>query len=684
MRTHTQFIRILLAAALIISCMVPGAAWAEGKYAFSDQKTATTLIGGANYISGNHLVWTINNKIFYKNVSTGKVTQVSKTTLRKSTPVVTELASGHVYVLWYEMSQGGAWSLYSRNLNTGTEAKLNGEEGVNNGSVSVDGPYVVWMGSRYNMYYSDLRQPQEMALGNGRNPVVHGGKIVYKRVNGGLNEFNIATGETRNLLELPYHIYVVDFAFNGKYVLWRQSDMDHNEKYVILNTLDPKASPQDLTLPEKNLVNYPALLLNEHMGIWIEKQGDVAVVTGLDLKGMNTFEFLRSKDAWRVLGLTGNRLILEGEGRALGYRVVTGIDITASARPADPALPAPAPKLASPGKPIKVIMDGAELALKEKPIVLNGSVMVPLKSVLEQLGLKVEVDENDNRLSASNDRITVKVAIGSRKAELNGNVVALAAPISYKSGVWYAPIGFMEQLTNKAVAWDSRNATVTVKDMGIAGKLYYADGTLLYEGLIWNGKMHGSGKMYRADGDVWYIGEFADDQMTGYGTLYYPNGRNITGYFKNGLPNGKGKYYNEKGILWYEGEFKDGVKDGYGKSYDWNRGTLLYEGDWKDNMKNGFGKEYAENKVIYEGGYLNNARHGKGKLFDQYGELKREGTFVNGYLHGEGTGYTSRGEKFIGRFDHTAEIATGKLYDEDGKLIAEGRFNYWSLKPLDK
>jgi len=683
MRTYTQKLRILLVVALIACCLVPGAALAEGKYAFSDQKSVTTLIGGANYISGNHLVWTINNKIFYKNVSTGKVTQVSKTTLRKSTPTVTELASGHVYVLWYEMSQGGAWSLYSRNLNTGAEAKLNGEEGVNNGSVSVDGPYVVWMGSRYNMYYSDLRQPQEMALGSGKNPVVHGGKIVYKRVNGGLNEFNIATGETRNLLELPYHIYVDDFVYNGKFVLWRQSDLDRNKKYVILNTADPKASPRDLTAPEKTPVSY-SMWMNEYMGIWIEKQGEEAVVTGLDLKGMNTFEFMRGKDAWKVLGITYNRLALDGEGHTLVYRVVTGIDMAASARPADPAMPVPAPKLASPGKPIKVIMDGAELALSEKPIVLNGSVMVPLKSVLEQLGLKVVIDENNNRLSASNDRQTVKVAIGSRKAELNGNVAALAAPVSYKGGVWYAPFSFLQQLTNKAVAWDSLNATVTVKDMGTAGKLYYADGTLLYEGLIWNGKMHGIGKMYRPDGDVWYIGEFADDQMTGYGTLYYPNDRKITGYFKNGLPNGKGKYYNEKGILWYEGEFKDGVKSGFGKSYDWNRGTLLYEGDWKDNMKNGFGKEYAEDVVIYEGGYLNNARHGKGKLFDTYGELKREGTFVDGYLHGEGTGYASRYGKFVGSFDHTAEIATGKLYDEDGKLVAEGRFNYWSLKPLDK
>ena len=88
------------------------------------------------------------------------------------------------------------------------------------------------------------------------------------------------------------------------------------------------------------------------------------------------------------------------------------------------------------------------------------------------------------------------------------------------------------------------------------------------------------------------------------------------GQYLNGERNGKGKEYNDIASVLFEGEFKKGKK--------WNN----------INLKNGKGylKEYKNNTLIFEGEYLNGRRHGKGKEYDEDGELLYEGNYLNGEI----------------------------------------------------
>ena len=54
--------------------------------------------------------------------------------------------------------------------------------------------------------------------------------------------------------------------------------------------------------------------------------------------------------------------------------------------------------------------------------------------------------------------------------------------------------------------------------------------------------------------------------------------------------------------------------------------NIVYE------LKNGKGKvkEYSNNKLEFDGEYLNGKRNGKGKEYDDWGEIIFEGQFLNG------------------------------------------------------
>ena len=60
----------------------------------------------------------------------------------------------------------------------------------------------------------------------------------------------------------------------------------------------------------------------------------------------------------------------------------------------------------------------------------------------------------------------------------------------------------------------------------------------------------------------------------------------------------------------------NGKKNGKGKEYD-DIGQLKYEGEYLNGFRNGKGKEYdLDGNLIFEGEYLNNKRK-KGKKYDE-------------------------------------------------------------------
>ena len=81
------------------------------------------------------------------------------------------------------------------------------------------------------------------------------------------------------------------------------------------------------------------------------------------------------------------------------------------------------------------------------------------------------------------------------------------------------------------------------------------------------------------------------------------------------------KIYSENGnVLLFRGKYLNEKKNGKGKEYN-EYGELIYEGEYKNGKRNGKGKEYdGEGNLIFEGEYLNGKKW-KGRGYNKYGEL---------------------------------------------------------------
>mgnify|MGYP000974068769 CR=1 FL=1 len=183
-------------------------------------------------------------------------------------------------------------------------------------------------------------------------------------------------------------------------------------------------------------------------------------------------------------------------------------------------------------------------------------------------------------------------------------------------------------------------------------RLYYADGSLAYEGVMENGKPHGRGIRYYKDGKIMYEGTFKDGKISGTGIFYDASGKKVyEGEVENGRLSGHGNSYYPNGRIFYSGYWKDGVFDGRGKIY-YENGKVMYMGEFVEGRATGQGKAYYDNGIIqYEGEMKDDYSHGKGIEYYKNGQIMYEGEFANGVPHGEGT-----------------------KYDEEGKIIFKGQW----------
>ena len=117
---------------------------------------------------------------------------------------------------------------------------------------------------------------------------------------------------------------------------------------------------------------------------------------------------------------------------------------------------------------------------------------------------------------------------------------------------------------------------------------------------------------------------------------------------KNG--NGKGRVYILKTKrLIFEGEFLNGKKNGKGKEFN-EDGNLEFEGEYLNGERNGQGKEYNNGKLKYEGKYSNGKSNRK--EYNKNNELIFEGEYYNG-------------ERWSGY---------GKEYNKNDQLMFEGHY----------
>ena len=224
------------------------------------------------------------------------------------------------------------------------------------------------------------------------------------------------------------------------------------------------------------------------------------------------------------------------------------------------------------------------------------------------------------------------------------------------------------------------------------GKEYHNYGKIKFEGEYLNGKRNGKGKKYDYKGNLIFEGEYLDGNRL-IGKEYEKNGKNfkiinnkkelhnkynenntlkLENNYINWLIHGKGIEYYFNGIIKFEGEYliSKKLKEKDNDEYENILGDK-FEGQFSHGKIEGrIDESYYKNKILIEDYYLNAKKNGKGKCYDEDGNLEFEGEYLYNHKR-KGKEYYKNGKlRFEGEYLYDKKWS-GKGYDKDGNKIYE-------------
>ena len=116
---------------------------------------------------------------------------------------------------------------------------------------------------------------------------------------------------------------------------------------------------------------------------------------------------------------------------------------------------------------IYVVLNGKALFFEEYPYIKNGTTMVPMRGIFEELGVSVEYDAVTKTITAYKGSTVIELVTGSSRARINGGEVYLSVPVENKNGTTMVPARFVSEALGAQVLWDSVNKVVTINSENI-------------------------------------------------------------------------------------------------------------------------------------------------------------------------------------------------------------------------
>jgi hypothetical protein len=102
----------------------------------------------------------------------------------------------------------------------------------------------------------------------------------------------------------------------------------------------------------------------------------------------------------------------------------------------------------------------------QQPVMVDNSVLVPLRGVFEQLGAQVLWDQQQQQVTAIKGEKTIRIVIGQRFADVDGRTVQLNTPAQNRMGSTLVPLRFVSEALGAQVQWNPNNMMVMVNSDG--------------------------------------------------------------------------------------------------------------------------------------------------------------------------------------------------------------------------
>lgn len=110
--------------------------------------------------------------------------------------------------------------------------------------------------------------------------------------------------------------------------------------------------------------------------------------------------------------------------------------------------------------PVKVMLDGKEIKTSENSFLENGRVLIPMRSIFQELGATVHWEAASSTITATTNSDTVRLKVGSKQATINGRSTVLDVAPKVYQGVTFVPTRFVSEALGIHVKWDNSKRTV--------------------------------------------------------------------------------------------------------------------------------------------------------------------------------------------------------------------------------
>ena len=122
---------------------------------------------------------------------------------------------------------------------------------------------------------------------------------------------------------------------------------------------------------------------------------------------------------------------------------------------------------------IDVILNGKRISFMNDiaPMIIENKIFVPMEKVFEKLGASVMLDNDTQTVTVKRSNDVIKLTIGNKTANVNGNDVELDAPAQIVNHRILVPVGFIAASLGCDVDWDEANQRVIITDDKIVNEI---------------------------------------------------------------------------------------------------------------------------------------------------------------------------------------------------------------------
>ncbi len=138
--------------------------------------------------------------------------------------------------------------------------------------------------------------------------------------------------------------------------------------------------------------------------------------------------------------------------------------VAPASSPRVPAIETPSSGAVASTNQITINVNGRTIVTKTAPVLQSGSVLVPLRGVLEDLGATIGFNAQTQGIVVIQGARRVVLLLGSRDATVNGKAVRLSAAPQLIGGSAFVPLRSLAQLFGYDVQWIPATNTVSIQN----------------------------------------------------------------------------------------------------------------------------------------------------------------------------------------------------------------------------